>query len=89
MCKYCSCLDVLSTGLLIWFYQTPNQQLSNTAKLDKGVEVHDTFQGGEDPEFARKAIESLVKKLKDRRIELDSLISAVTSGGNCYCSYLT
>uniref|UniRef100_A0A915D962 Mothers against decapentaplegic homolog n=1 Tax=Ditylenchus dipsaci TaxID=166011 RepID=A0A915D962_9BILA len=38
-------------------------------------------QGGEDPEFIRKAIESLVKKLKDRRMQLDALISAVTSGG--------
>ena len=38
-------------------------------------------QGGEDPEFIRKAIESLVKKLKDRRMQLDSLLSAVTSGG--------
>ncbi|CAO4369072.1 unnamed protein product [Caenorhabditis nigoni] len=38
-------------------------------------------QGGEDSEFVRKAIESLVKKLKDKRIELDSLITAVTSNG--------
>lgn len=29
----------------------------------------------------RKAIESLVKKLKDKRNELDALISAVTNGG--------
>uniref|UniRef100_A0A8R1DSN5 Dwarfin sma n=2 Tax=Caenorhabditis japonica TaxID=281687 RepID=A0A8R1DSN5_CAEJA len=38
-------------------------------------------QGGEDGEFVRKAIESLVKKLKDKRIELDALITAVTSNG--------
>ncbi|EFO86775.1 CRE-SMA-4 protein [Caenorhabditis remanei] len=38
-------------------------------------------QGGEDSEFVRKAIESLVKKLKDKRIELDALITAVTSNG--------
>lgn len=39
------------------------------------------LQGGEDGEFVRKAIESLVKKLKDKRIELDALITAVTSNG--------
>lgn len=38
------------------------------------------FQGGEEL-FSRRAIESLVKKLKDKRDELESLISAVTSGG--------
>ncbi|KAI6235519.1 Mothers against decapentaplegic-like protein [Aphelenchoides besseyi] len=46
-------------------------------------------QGGEDPEFIRKAIESLVKKLKDKRAELDSLISAVTSGGKQATSCVT
>ncbi|KAK0418703.1 hypothetical protein QR680_013725 [Steinernema hermaphroditum] len=38
-------------------------------------------QGGEEPEYVKKAIESLVKKLKDKRTELDSLITAVTSAG--------
>ncbi|GMS87211.1 hypothetical protein PENTCL1PPCAC_9386 [Pristionchus entomophagus] len=38
-------------------------------------------QGGEEPEFVRKAIESLVKKLKDKRLELEALIQAVTSNG--------
>uniref|UniRef100_A0A1I7X8P8 Mothers against decapentaplegic homolog n=1 Tax=Heterorhabditis bacteriophora TaxID=37862 RepID=A0A1I7X8P8_HETBA len=38
-------------------------------------------QGGEDPEFVRKAIDSLVRKLKDKRVELDALITAITSSG--------
>ncbi|CAI4232094.1 unnamed protein product [Auanema sp. JU1783] len=38
-------------------------------------------QGGEDADYVRKAIESLVKKLKDKRTELDSLITAITSNG--------
>ncbi|GMT17421.1 hypothetical protein PFISCL1PPCAC_8718, partial [Pristionchus fissidentatus] len=38
-------------------------------------------QGGEETEFVRKAIESLVKKLKDKRLELEALIQAVTSNG--------
>uniref|UniRef100_A0A1I8GYA9 Mothers against decapentaplegic homolog n=2 Tax=Macrostomum lignano TaxID=282301 RepID=A0A1I8GYA9_9PLAT len=39
-------------------------------------------QGGPDSEsFSRKAVESLVKKLKDKRDELDALILAVTSNG--------
>ena len=37
----------------------------------------------------RKAIESLVKKLKDKRTELDALISAVTSGGKEQTSCVT
>ncbi|KAL3090294.1 hypothetical protein niasHS_006746 [Heterodera schachtii] len=45
--------------------------------------------GGEDEEFVRKAIESLVKKLKDRREQLESLISAVTSGGKQSTSCVT
>ncbi|XP_066139406.1 mothers against decapentaplegic homolog 4-like isoform X2 [Euwallacea fornicatus] len=38
-------------------------------------------QGGESEGFARRAIESLVKKLKEKRDELDSLIVAITTGG--------
>lgn len=38
-------------------------------------------QGGESEGFARRATESLVKKLKEKRDELDSLIVAITTGG--------
>jgi len=37
---------------------------------------------GSDQEFGRKAVESLIKKLKDKRHELDDFIKAVTSGGD-------
>jgi len=36
---------------------------------------------GRDEEFSRKAIESLIKKMKDKRDELDALIQAVISSG--------
>lgn len=40
-----------------------------------------SYYTGKDEEFSRKAIESLIKKLKDKRDELDALITAVTSNG--------
>lgn len=38
-------------------------------------------QGGESEQFSKRAIESLVKKLKEKRDELDSLITAITTNG--------
>lgn len=39
------------------------------------------YHTGSEEEFSRKAIESLIKKLKDKRDELDALIAAITSQG--------
>jgi len=39
-------------------------------------------QGGETEKFAKRAIESLVKKLRKKSEELDSLITAVTTKGS-------
>ena len=39
------------------------------------------LQGGESESFSKRAIESLVKKLKEKRDELDNLITAITTNG--------
>lgn len=44
---------------------------------------------GREEEFSRKAVESLIKKLKDKRDELDALITAVTSLGKSSAKCVT
>lgn len=60
-------------------------QLANSASIDTCTSiVHSLMchrQGGESEQFAKRAIESLVKKLKDKRDELESLVTAITTGG--------
>ena len=46
-------------------------------------------QGGESESFAKRAIESLVKKLKEKRDELDSLITAITTNGSIHTKCVT
>ena len=59
--------------------------MSSAASIDTCTSiVHSLMchrQGGESEQFAKRAIESLVKKLKDKRDELESLVTAITTGG--------
>ncbi|KAF7278725.1 mothers against decapentaplegic homolog 4-like [Rhynchophorus ferrugineus] len=63
--------------------QQPQQNVPSSADACQNI-VHTLMchrQGGESEGFSRRAIESLVKKLKEKRDELDSLIVAITTGG--------
>ncbi|PAV70010.1 hypothetical protein WR25_15204 [Diploscapter pachys] len=63
----------------------PHGSAHQTTAMDSCQQISHVLQcyqqGGEDIEFVKKAIESLVKKLKDKRQELDSLITAITAAG--------
>ncbi|KXJ26769.1 mothers against decapentaplegic homolog 4 [Exaiptasia diaphana] len=58
-----------------------NAPTSNDACLSIVHSLMCHRQGGESEAFAKRAIESLVKKLKEKKDELDSLITAITSAG--------
>uniref|UniRef100_A0AAV2IZ85 SMAD family member n=1 Tax=Knipowitschia caucasica TaxID=637954 RepID=A0AAV2IZ85_KNICA len=64
----------------------PNMSITNTPTSNDACLsiVHSLMchrQGGESESFAKRAIESLVKKLKEKKDELDSLITAITTNG--------
>ena len=64
--------------------QSPMGGVSSTSIDTCNSIVHSLMchrQGGESEQFAKRAIESLVKKLKDKRDELDSLVNAITTSG--------
>lgn len=58
-----------------------NTPTSNDACLSIVHSLMCHRQGGESETFAKRAIESLVKKLKEKKDELDSLITAITTNG--------
>ncbi|XP_035235309.1 mothers against decapentaplegic homolog 4 isoform X2 [Anguilla anguilla] len=60
---------------------TANTPTSNDACLSIVHSLMCHRQGGESETFAKRAIESLVKKLKEKKDELDSLITAITTNG--------
>ncbi|XP_067295709.1 mothers against decapentaplegic homolog 4 [Pseudorasbora parva] len=68
--------DVYSSNM-----STSSTPTSNDACLSIVHSLMCHRQGGESETFAKRAIESLVKKLKEKKDELDSLITAITTNG--------
>lgn len=66
---------------LRWKMSITNTPTSNDACLSIVHSLMCHRQGGESESFAKRAIESLVKKLKEKKDELDSLITAITTNG--------
>lgn len=82
--KHCFCLyentDTLFSVVLCSIMSV-NPPSSNDACLSIVHSLMCHRQGGENEGFAKRAIESLVKKLKEKKDELDSLITAITTNG--------
>ncbi|CAB1460139.1 unnamed protein product [Pleuronectes platessa] len=72
-----SLADQLNTSSIM----SVNPPSSNDACLSIVHSLMCHRQGGENEGFAKRAIESLVKKLKEKKDELDSLITAITTNG--------
>jgi len=73
-------------------HQGGYQTQSSTSENDINSIIHKLMchrQGGESESFAKRAIESLVKKLKDKGDERDSLLRAVTSNGGSQTGCVT
>lgn len=70
-----------SGGRHIFKMSITNTPTSNDACLSIVHSLMCHRQGGESETFAKRAIESLVKKLKEKKDELDSLITAITTNG--------
>lgn len=70
-----------ATDLQIFRMSITNTPTSNDACLSIVHSLMCHRQGGESESFSKRAIESLVKKLKEKKDELDSLITAITTNG--------
>lgn len=88
MSPFSSCLiwtDTLLTVVRSWVeisrMSITNTPTSNDACLSIVHSLMCHRQGGESEAFSKRAIESLVKKLKEKKDELDSLITAITTNG--------
>lgn len=75
--RYCKAFLFWNSGSRM----SVNAPSSNDACLSIVHSLMCHRQGGENESFAKRAIESLVKKLKEKRDELDSLITAITTNG--------